>query len=542
VKLCLFVAIGLSPIVSAPAARAADASTAPGCGPTPYECAVSYIAREDFGAAVRSLEPWLAETPGNLKALNLLGLALTGLGRIDEANARFGEALALDPSFNAARKNLAVNEFNRGRVAAAEPLFQEVLRQAPADEVAHLHLAEIHFQRKDCGAALAHYDKSGPRPFHDPRWTLNYAACLLEQEHEDRALTGLGRLPENDAARRFEAGVALGRAGAHASAATFFRAARLKGYKDAYTAGYNETLMHVEAGDETAAIQVAQELIAQGTVTAELYNLVARAYVQAGRIQEAYDALRMATRLEPSVEAHYVDLALICLDHENYDLGLEIVDVGLHHRPQSPTLRLQRGVLLAMKGRVELAEKEFEAARTLAPQGAVPHVALAMAWMQTGHTPRAVALLRERSRHDPKDPMIFHVLGLALMRGGAAPDDEAGTEATAAFEEAVRLSPDFSGARAEWGKLLLKRGSVDSAIVQLERAVALDPANVAGSYSLAQAYRKAGQVDRASEMLARVSRLNARERQADSAEELRRMMVRLVREGASTAAPAPGRP
>ena len=72
--------------------------------------------------------------------------------------------------------------------------------------------------------------------------------------------------------------------------------------------------------------------------------------MQAGRIKEAYDALRAATRLEPTAPRHYIDLATICLDHENYDLGLEIVEIGLRSLPRSGTLHIQRGVLLVMKG------------------------------------------------------------------------------------------------------------------------------------------------------------------------------------------------
>ena len=99
---------------------------------------------------------------------------------------------------------------------------------------------------------------------------------------------------------------------------------------------------------------------------------MSRAYAKAGRIKEAYDALREASRLEPAVAEHYIDLAMLCLEHENYDLGLEIVDVGLKHRPDSSMLYLQRGVVLAMKGAIEQAEKEFDRASRAAPDDPAP--------------------------------------------------------------------------------------------------------------------------------------------------------------------------
>ena len=509
------------------------AASAAACVAMPYECALAQVARGEFASAVRTLERWLPTTPRNLKGLNLLGLALTGAGRIDEANARFREALAVDPSFYPARKNLAVNEFDRGRRAEAARHFEQVLQQVPDDPIANVHLGEILFERKDTAAALAHFRKGQGRVAQNPAWQLHYGMCLLAAGDRREAVAVLEALPSADARRLFEAGVALGRAGAHAEAARFFDRAR-PGYDDPYAAGFNRTLMLVEAGDAAGAIRSGQALLATGPKTGELYGLLSRAYVQAGRIVEAYDALREATRLEPTVEAHYTDLVLICLDHENFDLGVEIVDVGLGALPRSGTLQLQRGVLLMMKGLFAPAEQAFEAAQQLSPESPIPTIALAMAWMQTGENLRAADLLRRRTRVDATSAILFHTLGLALMRAGAAPDDALGMEAATAFTTATRLDPRHGSSHAELGKLLLKRGEVAAAVAALEKAVALEPDEVGPSYALAQALRRQGQTARAQALLARVSRLNARERGDEPDGDLRRLVLRIVRDGAAT--------
>ena len=54
---------------------------------------------------------------------------------------------------------------------------------------------------------------------------------------------------------------------------------------------------------------------------------------------------------------------------------------------------------------------------------------------------------------------------------------------------------------------------------------------VGPSYALAQAYRRAGQTERAQELLARVSKLNAQERGDDPDRELKRSVMRIVRTG-----------
>jgi tetratricopeptide (TPR) repeat protein len=529
-RLSLFLSALLLGATSAIAAEyAATRDERVACGATAYDCALFHVGRHEFPDAIRYLDEQLAASPRDLKALNLLGIALTGAGRKDAANARFRAAVAIDPAFYPALKNLAVNEYDSGRYTAARGHFEQVLKLAPADEIANLYLGEIDYRAKRSRAAVDHYGKSGTRYTLHPLATLHYGRALLDTGRTKDAVAVLGRLPDQDGASQFEAGMALGQAGAHADAARMFGAARAT-YRDAYVAGFNEALMRIEAGDYDGGIRVTRELIAAGKAPAELYNLASRAYVGAGRIQEAYDALRTATRLAPSEPDNYVDLATIAVDHENFDLGLEIVDIGLRHLPDAWRLHLQRGVLLAMKGLMEDAEKAFEEARRSAPDPAVAYAALAMAWMQSGQTEKAVEVLR-RELPRPKDHIVPYIFAVALLRSGVDAATPAALEAVEALNASIRANPGFAPARAELGKLLFKRDQVDLAVMELEKAAALDPASTPALYVLSQAYLKKGDRARAQELLARVSKLNAQERGDDQDGELRRAVVRIVREG-----------
>jgi len=365
--------------------------------------------------------------------------------------------------------------------------------------------------------------------------TLHYARCLLAGGRAGDAAKVLEELPPGDAEARFQAGLALGEAGAYLDAARFFASART-GYADPATAGYNQVLMLLEAEAPDAAIAAVDELRRGGLGSAELLNLAAKAHLEVGHVVEAYDALREAVRLDPTAEQNYFDLASICLEHENYDLGLEIVDIGLGVRPDSVGLRLHRGVLLAEKGMMPQAEEEFERARRLAPDNPAPSVGLAMAWMQTGQTPQAVDVLREAARANPGQAMVAYVFGLALVRSGADPLGPEGTEAVAAFEAAIRDDSGLAAARAELGKLLLKQGKAAPAIEALEKARELDPQNPGAAYMLARAYQAAGDHERARELL-EAARPGRDGDEDDGA--LRRAMIRIVREGS---APPPAEP
>src|SRR5262245_5873703 len=373
----------------------AQTQVAGDCDRTPYDCALVYIERQDFESTIRYLNQELKQSPQNLKAINLLGIALTGMGKIDQANLQFKKALRINPRFYPALKNLAINEFTLNRRAEAREHFEAVLKYEPENEVTHLYLGDIDFEEKRFTSALEHYEKGRAAAQQNTAFLLRYSECLLREGRGKDALSMLYLLPENDAVNSFRAGVILGQAGNYAEAARFFDQAR-NGYDDPYVAGYNRTLMLVKAGDYAGAIRAGNELIVAGHNVAELHNLLSEAYLKAGKIQEAYDALRTATKIAPKEEDHYVDLAAICLDYANYDLGLEIVDVGINYLPNSDRLYLQRGVLMVMKGMPAQAVKEFEIADKLAPQKALPTVALGIAWIQLGQAARAVKVLREK--------------------------------------------------------------------------------------------------------------------------------------------------
>ncbi len=151
------------------------------CTRTRYECALTFVEQQKFQAAIRSLTAELQQHPQNLNALNLLGIALTGSGQPQKAAAKFAQALAVNPRFYPARKNLAINEFDMKRFAEAELQFNRVLKDAPGDEITHVYLGEISFEKKDLAAAAKQYEKGRKRIALKVTWILHYSECLLAQ-------------------------------------------------------------------------------------------------------------------------------------------------------------------------------------------------------------------------------------------------------------------------------------------------------------------------------------------------------------------------
>jgi Flp pilus assembly protein TadD len=310
------------------------------------------------------------------------------------------------------------------------------------------------------------------------------------------------------------------------SAAKQFGLAR-RDYPDPYEVGYNLTLADIRAMKYSEAIQVAEELILKGYKKAELYNLLAEAYERSGRTVDAYNALRTATQLEPRDENNYLDLVALGVDHRNYDLAFGIIEIGLQNIPNSFRLRLQRGAVLAFQGQLTRALADFEEAAKLDPQKDLPYFGVVMALMQTDQAAKAREILHQRLAVHPDDYLLLYALGEMQDRLGAPPGSPQEEEAIRALERSVQLEPNMSTSRIALGRILLRHGDIDRAIVELEKALEINPEDLSPCYQLSMAYRRKGDVEKADELQARFERFKAEDRERY----MNVQILRLLREG-----------
>jgi superkiller protein 3 len=492
-----------------------------------YAQALSYVERQEMGPAIALLQQILEKAPSDAKAHNLMGIALTASGRLQEANAHFRRALESDPEFYPALKNLAVNELALNYVAEARVHFEEVLRFVPEDPVAHLSLGEIYFGQKLYVTAVEHYLKSGELLTRDPNVTLNFARSCFESEQRDKSVPALENFPpEANGRAHFQAGVMLAQLSKYDAAVHQFELAQ-KDYPDPYEVGYNLTLGYARGGHYAQAITTAQGLLARGYEKAELYNLLSEAYEKNDQTVDAYNALRKATQIDPRDENNYLDLIALGIDHANYPMALGIADIGLQNNPKSYRLLLQRGAVRAFQAQYTEAVQDFEQASKLDPQKDLPFFAMAIALMQTDKLNEGLGILRQRLAATPDNYLMLYAMGEGLDHLGLEHGSPEENEAIDSLRKSIRLNPDFPDPRIALGRILLRRGDVDQAIVELERALELDPTNLSPCYTLASAYRKKGDTGRADELMVKFEKFKEEDREKHS----NRTILRLLREG-----------
>lgn len=491
-----------------------------------YDRAEALVRQGDFDEGIAILRPLLASEPRNLKALNLLGIALTQKGDLAAANSEFSQALELDPKFYPALENLAANEFAAKDYAASEKHSWEALQFDPDNPAVNSFLGKITFKRNEYARAAEYLRKAESLFGQEPALAVALVQSELETGKDASALQILPQISAQTTPLRaqFQLALALATHEHYAQAIPYFESVQRQ-YPDSYDASFNLSVCYVQTKTFSKAMDLLTGLKSHGHNTAELNNLLGEAYEGANQLQPAIDALREATRLAPEDESNYLDLAALCSHHDALDLGLEIIEIGLHYRPNSDRLVFQRGILHALKNQFDLADQDFQFAARLAPEKNLSYLGLGISYMQTGNLPEAIRTLRLRVAEKPSDARLEYLLGDALIRSGANPSEKTFTEAQEALEKSVSLSATFAPARVDLAKLYLRENRVDEAVRHLEEARALDPQDKAACSQLAIAYRRQGQPQQAAAILAALAKINEEERQKDS-----RAPTRLVKQ------------
>jgi tetratricopeptide (TPR) repeat protein len=304
-----------------------------------------------------------------------------------------------------------------------------------------------------------------------------------------------------------QTGIALTRQGHFRDAIPHLLAAQGR-VSEGYAADFNLALCYVATGQPKPAIQVLNTLTSSGHPTAAVYNLLAQAYIADNQPDEAFDALQQAAALTPQDEKLYLFITDACMDHKSYALGVRVADLGLRNVPRSGHLLYERALFLTYQDRLDLAKKDFDRAREVAPESDTAYMAAGQENLLEGNIPEAIHVAREGVGRFKDNYVLLQLLGEALIHSGVDPGQPEFAEAQAALEKSVALHPDYSHSQIALGKLYLMGNRLDEAIAHLEIARQLEPDNTSVYSHLATAYRRRGEPQEAQKMLTILANLN----------------------------------
>lgn len=432
-----------------------------------------------YAEAIAACDQELKAAPGSAPLYTLKGLALQAAGGDrGPALAALRKALALQPAYPPALQAAAQLEFETRDPRAAQTL-EAVLQIDPASEPAHAMLASLLFEKRACAEALPHFEKA-PR---SPSMQWQYGVCLLVRERW------------TDAAAQFEALVKLREQ--HAPTR------------------YNLGLAYWNAKDYRAAVAALAPVADGPSADSDLLRLYAASLEAVGDTPKAFEVMQRAIRGNPRDERLLIDLAILCMDHKNLDLGLELVEIGIQASPTSARLQTLKGVLLIRRGDLDKGQESFRQAQKLSPGDGLGYIGLASAMMQMGLASEAVKVLREQG---PKSDMRAALtLARALLLQSPVADADI-REAIALLEQIVKKEPGNAAAYGLLGKAQMQSfEDPRKAEAAFAAAIRLDPSDRVSTYQLMLLYRKSGRTSEAAALSRKVQALVNKEAEDEAA-------------------------
>jgi len=262
------------------------------------------------------------------------------------------------------------------------------------------------------------------------------------QANSDSGSRPVSQSGTQQAKDELQKGTALTRQGRFSEAIPHLLAAQ-QVLRNDYALEFNLSLCYVGAGDYKKAISMLDALRQHGHDDANVENLLAQAYVGNGQAPEAITALERAAKISPQNEKLYTFVADACMDHQDLELGLKVVEMGLDSLPQSARLHYERATLLAELDQLDRAKIDFGLARTLGQGTEIGYLAASQQSLIEGNITEAVRIAREGVKQGIQNPALLEILGKALLRAGVVPDQLEFTEALSAL---ARMSMRFSSA------------------------------------------------------------------------------------------------
>jgi tetratricopeptide (TPR) repeat protein len=458
----------------------------------------SLIRAKQYDQALDAIKSALHETPGDFRLWTLEGIVLSIKDDKQNALTAFDKALRLSPKYPAALKG-EVELLYQARDKRAIPLLKEILNADPKDETAHEMLAVLEAKQGDCPAANEQFLLSVD--------TINthldsleiYGYCLVQTKEAEKAVPV------------FEQLVAL-----------------LP--KPTYPK-YDLAVALVEAKQNEAALKILEPLLATDESDPDVLSLASEAYEAVGDTPKAVALLRQAIVLSPATASYYVAFAVLCLDHESFQVGIDMLNAGLKRISDDPSLYLSRGLLYAQLAQYDLAEADFKKAEQLDSAQSLSAYALDLAEVAKNNPNKALSEVRSQLKAHPDSPLLHFLL--AKLRWNEAPkaDSPASDEAMKSVQQALKLKPDMVEARDLLANMYIHSEQYNLAIEQCRLALRDAPSDQSAMYHLIIALRHSGP-DGQREVQALVKRLSDL-KQTSRQQETERKRFKLVEQDPS---------
>jgi tetratricopeptide (TPR) repeat protein len=325
--------------------------------------AIADLNQQKYAEAETILEGILRSQPQEATALGLMGVALDGQKRFEEAEKFYSKAVKLSPGSAALFNNLGTHYLALGDVERARRAYLAAVRIDARDPNASLQLAQLAVKAKRGPEALRYLGRLPQGGQATPALELLRAQALALAGEPARAEALLDHTLEqsrDDPRAAFSAGMVFAGWQRYEKAEEAFSAA-LRAVPADFDVQYNLGLAALGAKHFDRAAEALQAALRQRPRDPDcLYNL-ARVYEGQGRTELAVAPLEQAQGLAPDRPEILLLLATLTEKLGYYGDAAATYGRYLKLRPQDDQASRERGFALARAARTGDALRELEA-------------------------------------------------------------------------------------------------------------------------------------------------------------------------------------
>jgi tetratricopeptide (TPR) repeat protein len=489
--------------------------------------------------------------PGNAYALSNLGVYYLRNDQIEEAEKELVKAFELAPDEADICQNLGEIYLNKGNYTRAIRLFRAALKLGPDEAKVHFYLGLSYANSGKLDKAIEEYEMYKKLRPKDAFIYSNLSAIYLYRKEiaqaKEEARLALEMDPNFPGAHN-NLGLAYFKAGEFDLAIKEIEEAMLF---DRNNSGYPVNLgrIYLDKGELEKAIKYFEHAlvidsennqarlhlkiakikreITDAPSEAALYMGLGDIYLGSDRLNEAQEAYRKATELDPHRSYHFNQLALTYHRMDEWDRAIENYKKAIELRPGNTVAHYNLAHVYRVKGDLDQAERELKAAIDLDDKDADLFNALGDVYMEKGAWGKAavafwtaggldkdirhinekasIAQIRDDLEKEEGSKARFHgMMGMFYLE--MEEWDRAATE----YKEALKIDPDLAEARTglrktsllkaadaqsedaglyyELGKVYIEENNYGKAREALQKAKELDPLSkvIRVEYRLAQ--------------------------------------------------------
>jgi tetratricopeptide (TPR) repeat protein len=456
---------------------------------------LSYVARRKFDRALSAFSKVISLAPNSAPAYMNLGLVEMAIGDYAGAESNLKKSTQLDSRFAIGYINLANFYRLRSEPAVAEQTFRDGIERDPDDTDLYVHLAELLSAQGKTADTVGLLNQLRARKPKAVDVALLIGDYYAQRKELDAALAeyrrGLTIDSENTDLNNHVVDAYL--SNRKVAEASTLNQKTLKSKPKDITARIQQARIWMMNGDEDRAISELRALLADASDSAEAHYFLGLAYQENSQPAQAQTEFQEALKSNPNMLMAVRALAQLHSAMGNNEVAQEYAEKNIQLQTTDETAHLLLGQILLRMSKVAQAKEQFAIAELLMPSDPNPHVSLASCYVKENNFTSAD---KEFEAAQTLAPQSSAILGSYLDYLVSRKQQEKAIQRVKTF---VANNPQDANAHLLLGSLSLRQKDYSKARTEIQRSIELNPNSANAYLYLGKTYQDEGNTEPAIE-------------------------------------------